>query len=54
MSAFFFSFSDLYEAFGPGPMERGRLVVIVLFVGPLVASGVMLLGRGGREATGEG
>lgn len=54
VSAFFFIVFDLHEAFGPDPMERGRLVVIILFVGPLAASGVMLLGQGRQETVGEG
>lgn len=44
VAAFFFYFFGLYEVFGPDPMARGRIMVIVLFLGPLVASGVMLLG----------
>lgn len=42
-SAFFFYFFRLYRVFGPQPLEVGRPIVIVLFVGPLLASGIALL-----------
>ena len=42
-AAFFFYFFHLYEIFGPDPMAKGRPVVIILFVGPLLASGIALL-----------
>lgn len=42
-SGFFFYFFGLYEIFGDNPLERGRPIVIVLFVGPLLASGIGLL-----------
>lgn len=47
-SAFFFYFFHLYRIFGPTPLERGRGMVIVLFIGPLLVSGIILL-RSGRE-----
>lgn len=50
-AAFFFYFFDLYEIFGPAPLTRGRGEVIVLFIGPLVASGAALLA--GRGSSGE-
>lgn len=50
-AGFFFWFFGLYEVFGPEPMARGKIMVIVLFLGPLFASGVMLLGvRPGGES----
>jgi hypothetical protein len=51
VSVFFFWFFGLYEIFGPDPLAKGRLMVIVLFLGPLVASGVMLLGKDSTEET---
>lgn len=42
-ACFFFYFFGLYEIFGPNPLERGRGEVIVLFIGPLLASGIILL-----------
>ena len=54
VSAFFFWFFGLYEVFGPDPMAKGRFLVIVLFIGPLAASGVMLLGSRSSEESGEG
>lgn len=47
VSAFFFYFFHLYRIFGPTPLERGRGMVIVLFIGPLLVSGIILL-RSGR------
>ncbi len=44
VAAFFFYFFGLYEVFGSDPMAKGRILVIVLFLGPLATSGVMLLG----------
>jgi len=54
VSAFFFWFFGLYEVFGPDPMARGRFMVIVLFIGPLAASGVILLRNRSNEESGEG
>jgi hypothetical protein len=42
-SGFFFYFFDLYKIFGSEPLELGRGFVIVLFFGPLFASGVALM-----------
>ena len=53
VAAFFFWFFGLYEIFGPDPLAKGRFMVIVLFLGPLFASGVMLLGRDSTEETEE-
>ncbi len=53
-AAFFFYYFGLYEIFGSAPLAIGRGEVIVLFIGPLVASGVALLsGRGGNDDPGE-
>lgn len=49
VSAFFFYFFHLYEIFGPNPLEKGRGMVIVLFMGPLLASGIILLRNGGDQ-----
>ncbi len=49
LSAFFFYFFQLYEIFGPNPLERGRGMVIVLFIGPLLASGIILLRNGSQQ-----
>ena len=43
VACFFFYFFHLYEIFGPNPLERGRGMVIVLFFGPLLVSGIILL-----------
>ena len=43
VSCFFFYFFHLYRIFGPNPLENGRGMVIVLFVGPLLVSGIILL-----------
>ncbi len=48
-SAFFFYFFGLYKVFGSEPLARGRGFVIVIFFGPLFASGVMLLRRGSGD-----
>lgn len=40
-----FWFFGLYEVFGTGPLDAGQPIVIVLFIGPLVASGAALLRR---------
>jgi hypothetical protein len=40
---FFFYLFRLYEIFGSDPLAKGRFMVMVLFLGPLFASGVMLL-----------
>lgn len=42
-SCFFFYLFHLYEIFGPDPLGRGRGMVIVLFIGPLLFSGIILL-----------
>lgn len=42
-AAAFFWFFGLYRLFGAEPFARGRLEVTVLFIGPLVAAGVMLI-----------
>ncbi len=44
-AVFFGYLFRLYRVFGPDPFARGRVEVIVLFLGPLVAGGLMLLGR---------
>ncbi|MCK4412437.1 MAG: hypothetical protein KAY32_02715 [Candidatus Eisenbacteria sp.] len=49
ISGFFFYFFGLFEIVGENPLEKGRPVVIVLFVGPLVASGLALLRVGSQE-----
>lgn len=46
VAGFAFWFFGLYEIFGPDPLAKGKVVVTVLFMGPLLASGLMLLGRG--------
>ncbi|MEA3288159.1 MAG: hypothetical protein U9Q77_12400 [Candidatus Marinimicrobia bacterium] len=43
---FFFYFFGLYEIIGPTPLERGRGMVIILFIGPLLTSGIILLKPG--------
>jgi len=49
-AVFFFWRFGLYRIVGPNPLAVGRGTVIVLFIGPLVASGVALLtARGARE-----
>ena len=48
-ACFFFYFFHLFEIFGPNPLERGRGMVIVLFMGPLLASGIILLRNAGNE-----
>jgi len=48
-SAFFFYFFGLYEIFGSEPLARGRGFVIVIFFGPLFASGVALLRCGSSD-----
>lgn len=47
-ASFFFYFFGLYEVFGDDPLGKGRPVVLVLFIGPLLASGIALL-RAGRD-----
>ena len=42
-SVFFFYFFNLYKVFTENPFERGRTIVIVLFIGPLFASGLALI-----------
>jgi hypothetical protein len=48
-SGFFFYFFGLYRIFGSEPLARGRGFVIVLFFGPLFASGVALLRCGSSD-----
>lgn len=43
-SVFFFRLFGLGEVFAGDPTLKGRIPVIVLFIGPLVASGIALLG----------
>ena len=45
-AAFFFYFFGLYKIFGDNPLERGRGMVIVLFMGPLLISGILMLKYG--------
>jgi len=52
-SALFFYFFGLYEIFGSEPLARGRGFVIVIFFGPLFASGVALLRCGSSDDPGE-
>jgi hypothetical protein len=42
-AGFFFYFFGLYEIFGDKPLEKGRGTVLILFMGPLLASGIALL-----------
>ena len=42
-AAGFFWFFKLYRILGDDPLARGRIEVTVLFIGPLVAAGVMML-----------
>jgi hypothetical protein len=42
-ATYFFWRFGLYRIFGPTPLEMGRGFVIVIFIGPLVASGIALL-----------
>jgi hypothetical protein len=53
IGAFFFYFFGLYEILGADPLAKGRLSVIILFIGPLVASGLMLLGQRASSSGGE-
>ncbi len=46
VSVFFFHFFHLARVFQGDPTEMGRIPVIVLFIGPLLASGIALLSRG--------
>jgi len=48
-ASFFFYFFSLYEIFGAAPLERGRGMVIVLFIGPLLVSGIILLKNSNRN-----
>ncbi|MCA9754703.1 MAG: hypothetical protein KDA27_02795 [Candidatus Eisenbacteria bacterium] len=43
LGAFFSWLFHLYEIVGPTPLALGRGVVLILFVGPLLASGIALL-----------
>ena len=43
ISVFFFKFFGLAEVFSSDPSAMGRIAVIILFIGPLFASGVALL-----------
>jgi len=52
-SGFFFYFFRLYRIFGSEPLAIGRGMVIVLFFGPLFASGVALLCCGSSDDPGE-
>jgi len=52
-SAFFFYFFGLYKIFGSEPLARGRGFVIVIFFGPLFASGVALLCCGSGDDAAE-
>ena len=47
-SAFFVYVFDWYEIFCENPFEKGPPVVIILFVGPLLASGIALLSKAAR------
>jgi hypothetical protein len=49
-AVFFFNLFDLYEVFQVDPTHKGRIPVIVLFVGPLVAGGLALLKGGGKTS----
>jgi len=46
ISAFFFYFFKLYRLFSEPLFEMGRPMVLILFIGPLVASGIGLLHSG--------
>lgn len=48
-AAYFFHLFGLIEVFSGDPTQMGRMAVIVLFIGPLVASGVALLGGQSRD-----
>ncbi len=52
ISAFFFYFFGLYEIFHD-PLATGRPVVLVCFLGPLLASGIALLNVDSNEDEGE-
>jgi MFS family permease len=52
-SIFFFYYFGLYEIVGKEPLARGRGFVIVIFFGPLFASGVALLCSKPGEEPGE-
>ena len=43
-SVFFFNMFGLQKVFAGDPTLKGRIPVIVLFIGPLIASGIALLG----------
>ncbi len=45
VSVFFFWFFGLADAFRGDPTGKGRIQVLILFLGPLLASGVALLSR---------
>jgi len=49
VSIFFFKFFGLAEVFSGDPTAMGRVAVIVLFIGPLFASGVALLTTSGNQ-----
>jgi len=51
-AAFCGYFFHLYEVFGADPFSRGRIEVAVLFMGPLLACGLMLLAD--RDSAGDG
>jgi hypothetical protein len=49
-AAYFFRRFDLYRIFGHDPLGMGRGFVVVIFIGPLVASGIALIAsRGPRD-----
>ncbi|RJR31520.1 MAG: hypothetical protein C4574_01065 [Candidatus Latescibacterota bacterium] len=48
-SIFFFYYFGLYEIIGSEPLARGRGFVIVIFFGPLFASGLALLRAGAGD-----
>lgn len=48
VAAFFFWFFGLHEILGRGPLDPSQPIVVVLFIGPLLASGMALLVREGE------
>jgi len=50
-AAWFFHFFGLVDVFSGDPSRLGRIAVIVLFIGPLLASGVGLLQPSDRDET---
>ncbi len=53
VSIFFFSFFGLQEVFSGDPRGLRRIPVVVLFVGPLVSSGVALIASRSVEISSE-